>query len=233
MHGDAHDPFTEVSAYTAEPELHGMTKVPGTTPTKRRPDTDTYQNQFCSTRDCDCSANEPSDNNSTLFGDATLGQGFFRIRTWYVLPSTSMVDSVTGLRYAECSRAPDYINIGFLERWGTYACPQCLPSDIVPMRSWTRTLRPPGIRHRHLPYHHTPMKYLQHPATPCACKQHVLHLDLKTQPPRHDFRVGIAVYTTANVLPVAAHRSACDKSSLILQPRPNRPETLQVAPFRT
>ena len=44
-------------------------------------------------------------------------------------------------------------NIGFLGRWGTYACPQCLPSDIVPIRSWTRTLRPPGIRHRHLPCH--------------------------------------------------------------------------------
>ena len=35
-------------------------------------------------------------------------------------------------------------------------CPQCLPSDIVPIRSWTRTLRPPGIRHRHLPYHTIP-----------------------------------------------------------------------------
>ena len=34
--------------------------------------------------------------------------------------------------------------------------PQCLPSDIVPIRSWTRTLRPPGIRHRHLPYHTIP-----------------------------------------------------------------------------
>ena len=38
-------------------------------------------------------------------------------------------------------------------RGHTYACPQCLPSDIVPIRSWTRTLRRPGIRHRHLPYH--------------------------------------------------------------------------------
>ena len=63
-------------------------------------------------------------------------------------------------------------NIGFLGRWGTYVCPQCLPSeivpirrwtrtlwrpgDIVPIRSWTRTLRPPGIRHRHLPYHTIP-----------------------------------------------------------------------------
>ena len=33
------------------------------------------------------------------------------------------------------------------------ACPQCLPSDIVPVRSWTQTLRPPGVRHRHLPCH--------------------------------------------------------------------------------
>ena len=30
------------------------------------------------------------------------------------------------------------------------------PPDIVPIRSWTRTLRPPGIRHRHLPYHTIP-----------------------------------------------------------------------------
>ena len=36
------------------------------------------------------------------------------------------------------------------------SCPQCLPSDIVPIRSWTRTLRRPGIRHRHLPYHAMP-----------------------------------------------------------------------------
>ena len=60
-----------------------------------------------------------------------------------------MVDSVSCLCYAECSRAPDYINVGFLGRWGTYACPQCLPSGTVPIRSWTWTLRPPGIRHRH------------------------------------------------------------------------------------
>ena len=64
-----------------------------------------------------------------------------------------MVDSVTDLRYAECSRAPDYINVGCLGRWGTHACPQCLPSDTVPVRSWTRTPRRPGIRHRHLPCH--------------------------------------------------------------------------------
>ena len=31
----------------------------------------------------------------------------------YVLPSTSMVDSVTGLRYAECSHAPDYVTDGY------------------------------------------------------------------------------------------------------------------------
>ena len=67
-----------------------------------------------------------------------------------------MVDSVACLRYAECSRAPDYINIGFLGRWGTYAYPQCLPSGTVPIRSWTRTPRRPGIRHRHLPYHTIP-----------------------------------------------------------------------------
>ena len=41
----------------------------------------------------------------TSSGDDTLGQGSFG--TWHVLPSTSMVDSVTGLRCAECSRAPD------------------------------------------------------------------------------------------------------------------------------
>ena len=45
-----------------------------------------------------------------LHGDATLWQGTFG--TWYVLPSTSMVDSVTGLRYAECSRAPHYVTNG-------------------------------------------------------------------------------------------------------------------------
>ena len=35
-------------------------------------------------------------------------------------------------------------NVGFLGRWGMHACPQCLPSDTVPVRSWTRTLRRPG-----------------------------------------------------------------------------------------
>ena len=32
------------------------------------------------------------------------------------------------------------LNIGFLGRWCKHACPQCLPSDTVPIRSWTRTL---------------------------------------------------------------------------------------------
>ena len=61
-----------------------------------------------------------SDNNSTLFGDATLVQGSFG--TWYILPSTSMVDSVTGLRYAECSRAPDYITNGYGSPMQTTSC---------------------------------------------------------------------------------------------------------------
>ena len=83
-----------------------------------------------------------------------------------LLPSISMVDSVACLRYAECSRAPDYAtNIGFLGKWGTYACPQCLPSDIAPIRSWTWTLRLPGIRHKHLPYHTIPCaRYERHPS---------------------------------------------------------------------
>ena len=46
-----------------------------------------------------------------LIPDSTLGQGTFG--TWHVLPSTSMVDSVTCLRYAECSRAPDYVINGY------------------------------------------------------------------------------------------------------------------------
>ena len=46
----------------------------------------------------------------TFLGDDTLGQGSFG--TWYTLPSTSMVDSVTGLRYAECSRAPRHVTDG-------------------------------------------------------------------------------------------------------------------------
>ena len=32
----------------------------------------------------------------------------------------------------------------------------CLLSDIAPIRSWTWTLRPPDVRHRHLPYHTIP-----------------------------------------------------------------------------
>ena len=43
----------------------------------------------------------------TSSGDDTLGQGSFG--TWHVLPSASMVDSVTGLRCAERSRAPDHM----------------------------------------------------------------------------------------------------------------------------
>ena len=64
--------------------------------------------------------------------------------------------------------------IGFLGRWGTYACPQCLPSEIVPIRSWTRTLWRPGIRHRHLPYHmfyHT-IPYHQHHTIPSLVTRH-------------------------------------------------------------
>ena len=34
-------------------------------------------------------------------------------------------------------------------------CPQCLPSDTVPIRSRAWTLRPPAILHRRLPYFHT------------------------------------------------------------------------------
>ena len=45
-----------------------------------------------------------------LFCNATLVQGAFG--TWHMLSSTSMIDSVTGLRYAERSRAPDYITNG-------------------------------------------------------------------------------------------------------------------------
>ena len=31
--------------------------------------------------------------------------------------------------------------------------------SVVPIRSWTRTLRPPGIRHRHLPCHAMPCQF--------------------------------------------------------------------------
>ena len=62
-------------------------------------------------RTCECLLpSPPSDNNDTLFGDDTLGQG--TSGTWHILPIISMVDSVTCLRHAECSRAPDYINNG-------------------------------------------------------------------------------------------------------------------------
>jgi hypothetical protein len=74
-----------------------------------------------------------------------------------------MVDSVTCLRHAECARAPDHVNAGFLGRWGTHACPQLLPSDIVPIRSWTWTLPPSGIRHRHLPCHAMPCRAIISP----------------------------------------------------------------------
>ena len=73
-----------------------------------------------------------------------------------------------------CSHAP-MCNAGFLGRWGMHACPQCLPSDIVPIRSWTRTLRRPGVRHRHLPCHAMPCQasvtdiYHGH-ATPCHAR---------------------------------------------------------------
>ena len=87
----------------------------------------------------------------------------FQRRDWQICDdqvtmthSTRACPAPTHTQHVECSRAPDYITIGFLGRWGTYACPQCLPSDIVPIRSWTRTLRRPGIRHRHLPYHTIP-----------------------------------------------------------------------------
>ena len=62
-----------------------------------------------------------------LCGDATLGQGTFG--TWHVLPSTSMVDSVTGLRYAECSRAPHCVTDGRGFPMQTTSCtwPQVVP----------------------------------------------------------------------------------------------------------
>ena len=57
--------------------------------------------------------------------------------------------SSSGYAVAMFSHGP-MRNVGVFGRWGTYACPQCLPSDTVPIRSWTWTLRPPVIRHRHL-----------------------------------------------------------------------------------
>ena len=47
----------------------------------------------------------------TSSGDDTLGQGTFG--AWHILPSISMVDSVTCLRYTECFRAPDYVINGY------------------------------------------------------------------------------------------------------------------------
>ena len=42
--------------------------------------------------------------------------------SWHMLPSASMVDSVTGLRYAECSRAPHYITNGYGSPMQTTSC---------------------------------------------------------------------------------------------------------------
>ena len=50
----------------------------------------------------------------------TLWQGTFG--TWHVLPSISMVDSATCLRYAECSRAPGYIINGYGYPMQTISC---------------------------------------------------------------------------------------------------------------
>ena len=51
---------------------------------------------------------------------STLGQGTFG--TWHILSSISMVDSVTCLRYAECSRAPDYSINGYGYQMQTISC---------------------------------------------------------------------------------------------------------------
>ena len=51
-----------------------------------------------------------SDDVCTLHGRRDTGAGTFG--TWHVPPSISMGDSVSCLRYAECSRAPDYITYG-------------------------------------------------------------------------------------------------------------------------
>ena len=55
-----------------------------------------------------------------FLGDDTLGQG--TSGAWHVLPSISVVDSVTCLRYAECSRAPDYIINGHGFPMQTISC---------------------------------------------------------------------------------------------------------------
>ena len=44
----------------------------------------------------------------------------------------------------------------FNGRWGTYACPQCLPRTLSLSEERTWTLRPPAILHRPLPYHTIP-----------------------------------------------------------------------------
>ena len=54
----------------------------------------------------------------TIFRRRHTGAGFLR----YMLPSTSMVDSVSCLRYAECSRAPDYITNGHGYPMQTASC---------------------------------------------------------------------------------------------------------------
>ena len=51
----------------------------------------------------------------------TLGQGIFG--AWHILPSISMVDSVTCLRYAECSRALGYIIRNMVARCRLFAAP--------------------------------------------------------------------------------------------------------------
>ena len=45
-------------------------------------------------------------------------------------------------------------------------------SDIVPIRSWTRTLRLPGIRHRHLPCHAMPCHAMLCVCLPCHPPHH-------------------------------------------------------------
>ena len=74
-----------------------------------------------------------------------LNAAFFRCVSANRLPIAIMPRSkLCNVRFKNVARAPDHHNVGFLGRWGTHACPQCLPSDTVPIRSWTRTLR----RHR-------------------------------------------------------------------------------------
>ena len=73
------------------------------------------------------------------------------------IPQAEMVAARNMVQEASMSlvknRVTDWTEVPRLGRWGTYACPQCLPSDTVPIRNWTWTFRPPVIRHRHLPYH--------------------------------------------------------------------------------